>query len=105
LKLKTLIKFACSNNRTQVYRFGSDQQFYVAGRYNAVNGNKDYAAGATKPNDQEITRTNIGAGWFMTKNVLMKAEYVKQSYNSDASWSNLSGAEMNGMVIEAVISF
>jgi len=72
-----------------------------------VNGNKQYAAGGTQPNDQKITRTNLGAGWFMTKNVLMKLEYVKQSYNSDTSvWSNtLSGAEMNGFVFEAAISF
>ncbi len=90
-----------------LYRFGEQSQFYVAGRYNSVKGNAGYAAGTTKPNDQEVTRTNIGAGWFMTKNVLMKAEYVNQSYNSDTTvWSNtLSGAEMNGLVIEAVISF
>ncbi|KGL63942.1 hypothetical protein [Polaribacter sp. Hel1_85] len=96
-----------------LYRFGEQGQFYVAGRYNSVKGNADYAAGGTKPSDQEINRTNIGAGWFMTKNILMKAEYVKQSYNSDATaWSPnawtpaiLSGAEMNGMVIEAIISF
>ncbi len=90
-----------------LYRFGEQSQFYVAGRYNSVKGNAGYAAGTTKPNDQEVTRTNIGAGWFMTKNVLMKAEYVNQSYNSDTTvWSNtLSGEEMNGLVIEAVISF
>ena len=87
-----------------LYRFGEQGQFYVAGRYNAVNGNKQYASGGTKPNDLEITRTNIGAGWFMTKNILMKAEYVKQSYNSEFTGS-LSGAEMNGVVLEAVISF
>jgi hypothetical protein len=89
------------------YRFGELGQFYLAGRYNSVNGNKQYAAGGTQPNDQKITRTNLGAGWFMTKNVLMKLEYVKQSYNSDTSvWSNtLSGAEMNGFVFEAAISF
>lgn len=90
-----------------LYRFGQNSQYYVGGRYNSVNGNVGYAPGATKPNDQKITRTNIGAGWFMTKNVLMKAEYVKQSYNSDTTvWSStLSGAEMNGLILEAVISF
>ena len=49
----------------------------------------------------------------MTKNILMKLEYVKQSYNSAAAeWSpnawtpaTLSGAEMNGIVLEAVISY
>lgn len=96
-----------------LYRFGERGQFYVAGRYNSVSGNADYAAGGTKPNEQKINRTNIGAGWFMTKNILMKAELVKQTYNSDTSaWSPnawtpavLSGAAMDGFVIEAVISF
>jgi hypothetical protein len=96
-----------------LYRFGEKGQFYIAGRFNSVNGNSDYAAGETKPNNQKITRTNIGGGFFMTNNILMKLEYVKQSYNSDASaWSPnawtpaiLSGAEMNGFVLEAVISF
>jgi len=96
-----------------VYRFGSWEQFYVAGRFNSVNGNADYAQGGVKPNTQEITRTNIGAGWFMTKNILAKVEYVNQKYNSDSNaWSPnawtppvLSGAKMNGLVFEAVISF
>ncbi len=96
-----------------VYRFGSWEQFYVAGRFNSVNGNADYAQGDVEPNSQEITRTNIGAGWFMTKNILMKLEYVSQKYNSDDdAWSPnawtppvLSGAQMNGIVLEAVISF
>lgn len=95
-----------------IYRFGDNNQFYVGGRYNTVKGNADYASGSMA-SEQKITRTNIGAGWFMTKNILMKAEYVKQTYNSDATaWSPnawtpavLSGAQMNGMVIEAVISF
>lgn len=96
-----------------LYRFGEQGQFYVAGRYNSVYGNADFASGSTKPNEQKIDRTNIGAGWFMTKNILMKLEYVKQSYNSAAAeWSpnawtpaTLSGAEMNGIVLEAVISY
>ncbi|TXD48836.1 hypothetical protein [Polaribacter sp. IC073] len=96
-----------------LFRFGKIGQFYVGGRYNSVQGNADYASGATKPNDQKITRTNFGGGWFMTKNILMKAEYVTQSYNSDATaWSPnawtpaiLSGAKMDGVVLEAVISF
>lgn len=96
-----------------LYRFGSQKQLYVAGRYNSVAGNADFAAGATEPSEQKINRLNIGGGWFMTKNILVKLEYVKQSYNSDASaWSPnawtpavLSGAEMNGFVVEAVIGF
>lgn len=96
-----------------LYRFGGKEQFYVGGRYNNVSGNADHAEGTAQPGEQTIKRTNIGGGWFMTKNILMKAEYVSQSYNSDAAaWSPnawtpavLSGAKMNGFVLEAVIGF
>lgn len=95
-----------------IYRFGGKDQFYIGGRFNSVKGNASYSGG-TQPNEQKITRTNFGGGWFLTKNILMKAEIVNQSYNSDASaWSPnawtpavLSGADMSGFVIEAVIGF
>lgn len=98
-----------------LYRFGSWKQFYVGGRYNQVSGNSDYRTGTTEQDKQTIDRINVGAGWFMTKNVLIKAEYVTQTYNSnDENSSNpawggtrqyLSGANMNGVVIEAAINF
>ena len=98
-----------------LYRFGASEQFYVGGRYNSVSGNSDYKTGTTQKDAQKISRINVGAGWFMTKNVLMKMEYVTQSYNSNdenssnAAWtggsSYLSGANMNGVVVEAVINF
>lgn len=84
-----------------IYRFGGWDQLYIAGRYNKVSGNS--ADGAA---DREINRTNIGGGWFLTKNVLAKLEYVKQSYDG-AAWDTtlFQGAEFDGIVIEAVISF
>lgn len=96
-----------------IYRFGTNNQFYLGGRFNSVKGNRDYASGANQPNTQKINRTNFGAGWFMTKNILMKFEMMNQSYNSDmGAWSPnawtpavLSGADVSGYVLEAVISF
>jgi hypothetical protein len=49
----------------------------------------------------------------MTKNILMKFEMMNQSYNSDmGAWSPnawtpavLSGTDVSGYVLEAVISF
>ena len=87
-----------------LYRFGEQGQFYIAGRYNSVIGNADFAPGSAKPNEQKITRTNIGAGWFMTKNTLVKLEYVTQEYN-DQFGGALNAAKMNGVVLEAVIGF
>lgn len=84
-----------------LYRFGAEENFYLGGRYNAVSGETADGAATT-----EINRLNIGGGWFLTKNVLTKVEYVKQNYEGDA-WNGTfyQGAEFDGLVIEAVIGF
>ncbi|MBO6795325.1 MAG: hypothetical protein JJ895_15570 [Balneolaceae bacterium] len=83
-----------------LYRFGEMENFYVGGRYNSISG--EQADGAAT---REISRINIGGGWFMTNNVLAKIEYVSQSYDSGFDGSTLQGAEFNGFMIEAVIGF
>lgn len=92
-----------------VYRFGGTEQFYVAGRYNIVQG-YDYAANAAiglpQADDKEIHRLNVGGGWFMTKNVVTKVEYVNQRYiGSGWEGSFYQGGSFNGIVAEAAISF
>lgn len=82
-----------------LYRFGSSEDFYLGGRYNVVNGE-------TNAGDIEIKRYNLGGGWFMTKNVLAKLEYVNQNYEGEGyTGSVYEGAEFNGVVLEAIISF
>uniref|UniRef100_UPI00404A9F42 hypothetical protein n=1 Tax=Fulvivirga sp. TaxID=1931237 RepID=UPI00404A9F42 len=84
-----------------LYRFGSDDQLYIGGRYNKVDGKSSDTAG-----DIEIARTNLGFGWFLTDYVMTKLEYVNSSYDGDGfAGSKFQGAEFNGVVIEAVISF
>lgn len=84
-----------------LYRFGSREQLYFGGRYNAVSGEQTDGAPT-----QEINRTNIGGGWFLTDNIVTKFEYVTHSYDG-AGWdgSKFEGAKFNGVVIEAAISF
>lgn len=84
-----------------LYRFGLNEDFYLGGRYNQVSGEQlDNAA------TQEISRINFGGGWFMTDNVLTKLEYVNQNYDGNG-WGGTTyqGAEFNGIMLEAVISF
>ena len=53
----------------------------------------------------EVSRFNIGGGWYMNKHILTKLEYVKQQY-SDTGWSGaLQGGEFHGFMLEATISF
>lgn len=82
-----------------LYRFGNEDNLYFGGRYNLVKG--ELATG----NKVDITRYNIGGGWFMTKNILAKAEYVNQKYNGYPTTSILNDGGFSGFVLEAAISF
>ncbi|SRX75198.1 hypothetical protein [Aequorivita antarctica] len=84
-----------------IYRFGSDENFYVGGRYNTVKGKTVESA----TNDLEINRFNIGGGWFLSKNIIVKAEYVNQEYAGDAWSGRFAGAKFDGFNLEAAISF
>nr|WP_315256438.1 hypothetical protein [uncultured Flavobacterium sp.] len=101
-----------------VYRFGKSEQFYVGGKYNTVSG-KLSNADADKVS---VNKVEASVGWFMTKNILAKLEYVNQNYNDYAqtttattsnatsittttSANNFYGGKFNGLVFEAVISF
>ncbi|PIB35647.1 hypothetical protein BFP72_09715 [Reichenbachiella sp. 5M10] len=84
-----------------LYRFGTSEQFYAGGRYNSVQGTKNDAA-----DDEQITRFNIGGGWFLTQNVMTKLEYVNQQYSGEAYDGTLyQGAEFKGFMLEATIAF
>ena len=81
-----------------LYRFGPAENIYLGGRYNLVTG--EMANG----DDIDISRINVGGGWFMTKNVLAKIEYVNQQYDG-FSFGARQDAEFSGFMLEAVISF
>jgi hypothetical protein len=83
-----------------LYRFLDREQLYVGGRYQISSG-EQAGTGA----DVEMTRLQVGAGWYTTKNILLKAEYVTQSYDGFAATSILNGGKFNGFVIEGVIAF
>jgi len=84
-----------------LYRFGMEENFYIGGRYNLVSGEASDVAAT-----QEVNRINVGAGWFMTDNVLTKLEYVSQNYENDG-WDTTvyQDGEFSGIMLEAVISF
>jgi len=90
-----------------VYRFGRNDSFYVAGKYNVVSG-KLANADAKSIN---VNRFESSVGWFMTKNILAKLDYVNQNYNnyvqfaSNGNPNNLYGGNFKGLVFEAVITF
>ncbi len=87
-----------------LYRFGGSEQFYVGGRYNQVTGKQTSASESLT-----IDRINFGGGWFLTENIIAKIEYVSQKYTGDGVVPTLGasykGAEFNGFMVEAAISF
>ncbi|RRO25178.1 hypothetical protein EIG84_00955 [Flavobacteriaceae bacterium 14752] len=82
-----------------IYRFGKTEDFYIGTRYSYVDGEQ--------PGDLDVSvsRLQLGAGWFMTKNILTKIEYVDQNYNDFDPTSILGDAEFDGIMFEATISF
>jgi hypothetical protein len=85
-----------------LYRVGKNENFYVGARYNNVKSELLFGTAMT---DVKIQRTAFAAGWFVTKNVLMKAEIVKQKYLNFPTSDYRSGGQFNGYVIEAVVGF
>ncbi len=47
----------------------------------------------------------MGGGWFVTPNVLAKAEYVNQKYLDFPTTDIRSGGKFNGLMVEGVVAF
>jgi hypothetical protein len=87
-----------------VYRFGGSENFWVGARYNTVKATLLNVATAT-PYDVKFDRTAFSAGWYVTKNIMAKAEYVTQNYKDFLPTDIRSDAKFHGLVIEAVVGF
>lgn len=83
-----------------VYRIGAKENVFLGVRYNQVKGELVNAT-----TTQTIDRFAVGAGWFLTRNVLLKGEYVNQNYKGYATGNILNGGNFKGIAIEAVVGF
>lgn len=83
-----------------IYRFGKNENLYVAGRYNTVN-----ATLIGSGQEVDINRYQLGAGWFLSDNIMAKVEYVSQEYKDFPTGDLLEGGKFDGFMLEAVISF
>ena len=82
-----------------IYRFLDGETAYVGARYNTASG--ELAGGV----DASIDRVQLGAGLFVTENVLVKAEYVDQTYNDFPAEDLRNGGNFNGLMVESTIAF
>lgn len=83
-----------------VYRFGKTENLFVGYKYNTVTAQLSGMSTNVK-----VERNAIGAGWFLTKNVLLKGELVNQRYLDFPTSDYRSTGKFNGYVIEAVVGF
>ncbi len=93
------------------------ENVWIGVRYNTVDATQrlNGLAATTAPKNFDVTvdRTSISAGWFLTKNVMLKGEYVIQNYNDyptnvapNSSYASQYGkGKFSGYVIEAVVGF
>jgi hypothetical protein len=82
-----------------LYRF-TDDQLYVGGRVINFDGR---LFGMTS--DVNVNRYQVGGGWFVTKNLLAKGEWVNQNYNSFVPTDIRSGGNFKGFMFSGAISF
>jgi hypothetical protein len=78
------------------YLFGKQEQFYGGARY-------DYVKGTLSNVDSNVGRFQAALGWYMTKNIIAKLEYVNQNYSNFTAYGGNAG--FKGIMVEAGISF
>ncbi len=84
-----------------IYRFPEhSENFWVGVRYNTVT-----AAVSGFSQDITINREVASAGWFLTRNIMLKAEYVSQVYQNYPNSNILNGGKFSGTMLEASIGF
>jgi len=83
-----------------VLRLLHGEKLFVGARYNKAEGE---LAGMTS--DVAVNRSALSGGWFITPNILMKAEYVRQRYANFPTTDIRSGGKFNGFVVEGVVGF
>jgi hypothetical protein len=85
-----------------IYRFGENENVYIGGRYNTVTSEQSFDGSLR---DISIDRVQLGVGWFITKNILAKLEYVTQKYKDFPNTNILHEGKFDGVMIEAVVGF
>lgn len=83
-----------------VYRFLPREQLYVGARYNTIKGRQLFTN-----YDVTVNRTTVAAGWFPTRNILVKAEYVTQKYLDFTPYDYQYNGKFDGITIQAVVGF
>ncbi|MBK8278839.1 MAG: hypothetical protein IPK94_01350 [Saprospiraceae bacterium] len=85
------------------YRFLPEEQMYVGVRNIGMTGEPRGVLNNGAQAKVKVNRTAFVAGWFATKNLLLKAEVVSQKFKDFPSTDYRNNGKFNGFVIEAVV--
>jgi len=83
-----------------VYRFLGEENVFVGVRYNKAKGELTGITDKVGAN-----RWQVGGGWFVTPNILAKAEYVNQKYVGFPTLNIRNGGKFKGVMFEGVVAF
>jgi hypothetical protein len=82
-----------------LYRF-ADDQFYAGARLIDMNGRLFGIS-----NDINVNRYEVGGGWFVTKNLLAKLDWVNQNYNKFPVLDIRHGGNFKGFMFGGAVAF
>lgn len=89
-----------------VYRFLANEQLFIGVRYNNVKGEpRGILDAAGNQLEVGISRFAASAGWFPTKNLLLKGEIVSQQYTDFPSTDYRYEGKFTGFMVQAVVGF
>jgi len=98
---ETVNRWATQYAGDLIYRFPQGKEnFWLGVRYNTLAARMSGGVG-----DITVDRTAGSFGWFLTKNIMMKIEYVDQNYNGYPTTNILNGGQFKGIDAEASIAF
>jgi len=88
-----------------LYRIGKTENLFIGARYNVAKARLANTTAITYTGDVNVNRFAIAAGWYVSKNILLKGEIVNQKYEDFPSADYRSGGKFKGFVIEASVGF
>ena len=91
-----------------VYRFLPGEKMYIGARLSNFDGDLGVTGAALTLQDNsnvKVERMQLVGGWFLTPNLLLKAEYVNQDNTGFGRRDIRSGGNFKGFMLEAVTSW
>ena len=89
-----------------VYRFLPGEPAWIGARYNAAGGDLLFGSGATTTSaNVKANRVELSAGLFITPQIMLKGEWVRQNYDDFPTTDIRNGGQFDGFMVEGTVAF